>query len=443
MNINKSIFKACIVLMGILFFPSFGYVYDLNKDGYDDIVVSNLHNGIWQSLSYSINSYIYWGNSSGTYDTKTELPTNGGHDNSIADLNGDGYLDIVFSNYYNGSSYNLNAYIYWGNSSASYSTKTELPTNGGVSSSVADLNKDGYMDIIFSNNYSNGSNNVNSYIYWGNSSASYTTKTELGTVGAMSSSIADLNKDGYMDLVFSNKTNGSTWNINSYIYWGDASNSYNTKTELATKGANDNTVIDINGDGYLDIVFSNYYNGSTYEINSYIYWGDASNSYNTKTELATSGAYANSAADVNGDGYIDIVFSSFYNGSSYNLNSYIYWGDLSFSYTTKTMLATQGAVGNSISDLNNDGYADIIFANFHNGTSWNINSYVYWGNASASFNTRTELTTHAATDITAGNISGLGQTYFPEAQTIPEPATFILLAIAVLSKALVGKYRKH
>lgn len=92
----------------------------------------------------------------------------------------------------------------------------------------------------------------------------------------------DLNGDGYDDIVFSGTS--------SYIYWGDPSNSYSTRTELATHGAMGNSISDLNGDGYLDIIFANhdddfYY--PNYNINSYIYWGDPSGSYSSKTELAT------------------------------------------------------------------------------------------------------------------------------------------------------------
>ncbi|KJJ83406.1 secreted protein, partial [Candidatus Omnitrophus magneticus] len=44
---------------------------------------------------------------------------------------------------------------------------------------------------------------------------------------------------------------------------------------------------------------------------------------------------ANAASDLNGDGYPDIVFSNFTNGSNVNINSYIYWGGATGPYSTK------------------------------------------------------------------------------------------------------------
>ncbi|KJJ83756.1 secreted protein, partial [Candidatus Omnitrophus magneticus] len=99
----------------------------------------------------------------------------------------------------------------------------------------------------------------------------------------------DLNGDGYPDIVFSNELNGTNRNINSYIYWGASTGPYSTKTELPTSGGTTSSIIDLNNDGYLDIVFSNVYNGTSYNINSYIYWGASAGPYSTKTDLATSG----------------------------------------------------------------------------------------------------------------------------------------------------------
>jgi len=373
---------------------------DLNGDGYLDIVVSNHYNP-----SYTINSYVFWGSASGySSESKTELPTMGAMGSSTADLNDDGYPDIVFSNFQkDDTTYSIDSYIYWGSASGySSASRTGLPTHGAYANSIADLNGDGYLDIVFSNGNDGSSCNINSYIYWGSASGySSASRAELPTHGTSGNSIADLNGDGYLDIVFSNGYNGISFNINSYVYWGSASGfSSESKTELPTHGAHGNSIADLNDDSYLDIVFSNSFDGSSVSINSYIYWGSANGfSSANKTELPTVGVDGNSIADLNNDGYPDIVFSNYY-----SYEGYIYWGSASgYSAANRTNLDTRSPKGNAIADLNGDGFLDIVFSN-HYASSHNTDTYVYWGSSTGfSSGRRTDLATHGAYGISIGS----------------------------------------
>jgi hypothetical protein len=367
-------------------------------------------------------------------------------DGSRADLNQDGYLDLVFSNYCSGTTqaewnYETDSYVYWGGPDGYTTThRLGLPTKGANGNAVADLDEDGYLDIVFSNvgkNPAIGSlpdpTGVNSYIYWGSSQGySDSDRTQLPTNGSTGCSVADLNNDGDLDIVFSNYVTTTTpisYEIDSYIYWGDGTGSYSTddRTGLPTKGAVASYVVDLDQDGHLDIIFSNYrQNGSdsistTYDIDSYIYWGDDSGSYAERTELPTIGAYGSSVADLNGDGALDVVFSNRHtaNGTSfvYNLDSYIYWGDGTRNYTVtnRTELPTIGTYGNSIADLNNDDKGDIIFSNHQSSPSdHREDSYIYWGTGtgitSTSFITsnRTGLPTIGAAGNTVGDLDNDG-----------------------------------
>ncbi|GAG79378.1 unnamed protein product, partial [marine sediment metagenome] len=76
----------------------------------------------------------------------TFLPGPGSHGASVANLNGDEYLDLIFTAWYDTQSY-----IYWGDSTG-YSYSNMQILNPGYcygGSAVADMNTDGYLDIVY------------------------------------------------------------------------------------------------------------------------------------------------------------------------------------------------------------------------------------------------------------------------------------------------------
>lgn len=339
-------------------------IYDLNEDGNPDIIISNMQDTLWGD-DFDVPSYIYWGTDSGyTITQRTALYTHGATGNSVADLNNDGYWDLVFSSYDRSGA--QHGRIYWGSDQGYTEANTDsLPTLGSQFNYVADLNDDHYPDIIFANYGMNYAHEVPSYIYWGGPSGySSTNRTDLLTHGATGCSVADLNRDGFLDIVMSNTITGvDDVCINSYIFWGSAGGySNDCKDSLPTMAGLGNAVGDLNCDGFLDIVFSNHRDGTDpnyqYECNSVIYWGDSSGH---------------------------------------------------FSPARSTQLPTLGAISVSIGDLNLDQWPDVVFANWRNGTTWDVSSYIYWGSA-AGFQAanRTELPVFAGNGAMIGKVTGNG-----------------------------------
>ncbi len=356
---------------------------DLNCDGWPDLVFANKQS----DTGYELDSYVYFGSEDGfSEDSRAGLPTVGATEVSVGDLDKDGYPDIVFSNSASSAGGNIDSYIYWGSGDGfSEHDRSGLPTMTAQANTIADVNGDDYLDIVFSNLWNGSSHVTESYVYYGSASGFSTdNRDELPTIGASGNSAADLDGDGYIDLVFSHRCNRSLYVLDSFIYWGSVSGfSEHARSTLPTVGATGNTVADLDDDGFPDIVFSSWTDGTQSELDSYVYWGSADGfSADDRDGLPTIGAGSNSVADLDGDGFLDIVYSNSNSGGPPGtaVDSIIYWGSGSgFGEDNATGLPTEGAVGNTVADLDGDGFLDVVFANHTDGTTMELTSVFYWG----------------------------------------------------------------
>jgi hypothetical protein len=366
-----------------------GPVYDLNKDGHPDLVISNF----WSGENFDCNSFIYWGSDTGyTMSNRTGLPTHGATANAVADLDRDGNLDVVFSSFSSGihgsgSVWATNSLIFWGSKDGlNPADTTALPTLGAHGNFICDLNHDGHLDIIFANfqDYANHFE-INSYIYWGSHTGySVSNRTELPTKAANDVSVADLNKDGRLDIVFCNRQVNlgvpDIFDTYSYIYYGQGTSNiyYDTtaRDSVHTHGASSCTITDLNKDGWLDLVFSNSRTEASYNIHSYIYYGSTDGySPANMDSLQTHGSYDNTVADLNQDGHLDIVYANAERGFSTPFDtSYIYWGP---DFTSRSDLPINSGAGVMVDRINNDGYLDIVMIKGLNEGY----GYIFYGSA--------------------------------------------------------------
>ena len=322
------------------------------------------------------------------------------------DLNDDGWPDLVFSNQGVLANYDLDSYVYWGSKSGySNTNRSLLPTHGAYGNASGDLNNDGWLDIVFANcRTSAGWDSPNSYVYLGSGAGfSSSNVLELPTHCGYPVSIGDVNLDSYLDIVFSNFFDGKTVEQPLYLYLGSETGpSPDTRVELPATGSSGNFIRDVDLDGWPDIAMSNQRSAAwAHNIDSFVYLGSAAGfSAEHRLGLPTVGGYGTAVADLNGDGYNDIVFSNHTNGKNYELASYVYWGGADgFDPNRRTELPTKGAIDNAVADLNNDGWLDIVFSCMWDDTlEANIESLVYFGSPSG-FDPQNplKLPTHGAT----------------------------------------------
>lgn len=311
----------------------FSVRWDANNDGWIDVT-----NG----------STIFWGSETGFSDSRS-TSYSGGYGCAYADLNIDGYVDLV-----NTSGVN----IFWGNADGPNPSNYTNLSLGEEACFVADFNKDGYLDIAFDYADYNDAG-----IYWGTSggySESYVTL--LPAVQSQHNiEAADLNKDGWLDLIFVNQH--ASYNT---IYWGSPTGFHAEDANhipYLSSYIHGLSVADLDDDGWLDLVFTGNYGIDE----SWIYWGP-SFSTSDRTELSPGESYGGSSVcDFDKDGKLDIVY---FRGAKTSYRTPIYWGD-GQRFQTKSSTTIGPTMRSScglVADFDQDGNPD-IFLNGFDGSS--------------------------------------------------------------------------
>ena len=117
----------------------------------------------------------------------------------------------------------------------------------------------------------------------------------------------DIDNDGYVDIVLPNaqgyNERGPTW-----IYKpGPGPGADWERRQLPNDSGDMCRIVDLDGDGYLDLIIVNSTIGVSCELLCHIYWGGPDGLTGERTDLPTVGAYDVAALDVDGDGRLDVV----------------------------------------------------------------------------------------------------------------------------------------
>lgn len=329
-------------------------VKDLDNDGKADIVIQN-------SFTNRIVWYKNLGNSTFGPQQIISDTVMQNKDVFIADINGDGNVDIATADY-------TQSVIKWfnnitGNASSFEEHSIDNFINIGSLHDVGDINGDGYKDVLLASlNTSKLSwyENTNGFGAFSNGQNNFA--TSLADIST--SILADINSDGQNDIIATSVFDDNN-KIVSFINSGQG-NFYNEQLIYqSTAGVQKILTADIDNDADLDLIaiFGNGVvrifkkNGNSFDAPISYTFGTANI---TKIE----------ATDIDSDGDPDLLITN---------NSSLVWventdgtGNFSITHTINTPL---GVPRNFvIGDINNDGLRDVVYSTTSNLGYMSINS---------------------------------------------------------------------
>jgi hypothetical protein len=327
---------------------------DIDGDGFSDVIAAQDGVGLFWYRYPNWNKHLI-----SAFDWGSEELV-------CADINGDGYLDVVGADnnndvyWFENPGPNGNVTDIW---ASHFIGHCIYYVWGGLR--VADFNNDGKLDVVMRSDPYNGSHGKISIFIQGNSSWS-TVKT-IDVRGHDGLAIGDLDGNGNPDIVL----NGF-WLQNPYPdlsgNWTEHnidSKWWNQSTDDVNSWADNNArvvVADLNKDGRLDVLFS-----QSERPGFSISWYETSNPRTGPWFEHVIGyvdyCHTLLVGDMNRDGYLDVVAAKFERSDNmypppfpikvfYNNGDSLSWNE--------TLVSDLGIYKAVLGDIGNDGYLDII-----------------------------------------------------------------------------------
>ena len=267
----------------------------------------------------------------------------------VADLDGDGDLDIAVGNDMAPSQVMLN------DGHGRFVPGAILGELSSVRSlTLADLDGDRDVDILAT---SRGRPNR---IFLNDGNAGFAIEKTFGgpSDSTISVAVADLNKDGHNDLVLANRDGQQ-----SYVLLNDGQLGFQTKVYFGGKRDETRAVAvgDINGDGMMDVVA-----GNIGQPNA-LYLGDTSGRFETCVPFgrADSQTYAIKLADMDNDQSLDVVIGNVAQSNAVFFTNATFFSEQTGDAFSETRFGdvTAATYGLDVGDLDGDGFDDIVTAN--------------------------------------------------------------------------------
>jgi hypothetical protein len=309
---------------------------------------------------------------------------------NIGDLNGDGRLDIVLGKGRHGPLFNR-VLLNDGKGGFSASNLGTAPDRT-YSAALADLDGDGDLDIVVSNDEPD-----RKLLYTNDGKGHFTESGTFGNPGWSTRyvTLADLNGDKFPDIVAANRGGGAPNVAPSFVCLNDRKGHFPSCDPLpGTVSATSIVAADFDGDGAVDLFVPHRDGGQ-----SILLWNDGKAHFPKSTKVGPAPTWSRIAAsgDFNGDGKLDLVYIEERKKAAYIVLSR---GAREFGEPSQLPGPARVPYALAVADLNRDKQPDIVVgwvelpgsvyyntgkgAAFHE-VAWNDGKGVVYGMAFADF----------------------------------------------------------
>lgn len=350
-------------------------VGDVNADGKPDLLVSNVCTAGSSGNGCTNNAGsvgVLLGNGDGTFQSAATYASGGllAEWLTVADVNGDGKPDVLVAN----SCASLNSTVcagggvgvLLGNGDGTFQTALTQQLNGpfAFSIAVADVNKDGKPDLVVSSR--------GIQILLGHGDGTFQAPKTYSSTGfnSFSVAVADVSGDGLPDVVAVNDCAGPVCGSDSQfeVFLGAGHGLFSAAQAFDTRASVTSAVgsADVNGDGKADLLMANACADTLCTHGSVgVRLGKGDGTFQGVRFYASKNSlYSVAAADVNGDGKLDLVVAGANaNTSAGSVGVLLGNGDGTFQAIHNYSSGGFFAFSVAVADINGDGKPDLIIAN--------------------------------------------------------------------------------
>lgn len=371
--------------------PNSVVVADVNGDGFPDLIVASCepvgsgtcgNNGVVEDGVIS----VLLSRGDGTFAASVTYDSGASNASAVAvaDVNGDGKLDLVVANHCASGPSGCPGGIVTvllGNGDGTFQSSTVAYSSGGVSPDsikVADVNGDGKPDILVTNfldTYQDSKTGLVG-VMLGNGDGTFqkVSTYATGEIGATSVLVTDLNGDLLPDLIVTNTDCPKTSDAHCVgVLFGNGDGTFQPVVTYKSGGGEvwSAALADLNSDGKPDLVVAN---GCEFCRNTVgVLFGNGDGSFQNPVIYESGGdaAVSVAVADVNGDGQPDLLVLDQCSGSHSEcldpqglVGVLLNRGGGKFKRVVTYSSGGDFPSAMAVADVNGDGESDVVVGNY-------------------------------------------------------------------------------